>query len=293
MAYSFTEKKRIRKDFGKRPPILDVPYLLSMQLDSFRGFLQADVPVKERTEKGLHGAFTSVFPIVSYSGHVELQYVNYSLGKPVFDVKECQLRGLTYAAPLRVTMRLAIFDKEAKKKTTPKAVKEQEVYMGELPLMTDTGTFVINGAERVIDIIEDHGGLVVCMENCTGVKPILEDVDADADESGLRDLVEDLLVVALAILDDRSQHLDAAAVRHGFNRFDDLLGGPAPRRMTCDVEVNDGPLVVPESHKAAEDAEVQGYHWEEVDRRDRGAPRCQPSDRGRERTSGERRGQVA
>ena len=150
MAYSFTEKKRIRKDFGKRPPILDVPYLLSMQLDSFRGFLQADVPVKERTEMGLHGAFTSVFPIVSYSGHVELQYVNYTLGKPVFDVKECQLRGMTYAAPLRVTMRLAIYDKESKKKTTPKTVKEQEVYMGEMPLMTENGTFVINGTERVI-----------------------------------------------------------------------------------------------------------------------------------------------
>jgi DNA-directed RNA polymerase subunit beta len=150
MAYSFTEKKRIRKDFGKRPPILDVPYLLSMQLDSFRSFLQADVKQKERTDIGLHGAFTSVFPIVSYSGHVELQYVNYSLGKPVFDVKECQLRGLTYAAPLRVTMRLAIFDKEAKKKTTPKTVKEQEVYMGEMPLMTENGTFVINGTERVI-----------------------------------------------------------------------------------------------------------------------------------------------
>ncbi|UCB55996.1 MAG: DNA-directed RNA polymerase subunit beta [Thiotrichales bacterium] len=150
MAYSFTEKKRIRKDFGKRPPILDVPYLLSMQLDSFKSFLQADVPEKERSDLGLHGAFTSVFPIVSYSGHVELQYVNYTLGKPVFDVKECQLRGLTYAAPLRVTMRLAIYDKEAKKKTTPKTVKEQEVYMGEMPLMTENGTFVINGTERVI-----------------------------------------------------------------------------------------------------------------------------------------------
>ncbi|MGD2053400.1 MAG: DNA-directed RNA polymerase subunit beta [Gammaproteobacteria bacterium] len=150
MAYSFTEKKRIRKDFGKRPPILDVPYLLSMQLDSFKTFLQADVPEKQRGDVGLHGAFTSVFPIVSYSGHVELQYVNYTLGKPVFDVKECQLRGLTYAAPLRVTMRLAIYDKESKKKTTPKTVKEQEVYMGEMPLMTENGTFVVNGTERVI-----------------------------------------------------------------------------------------------------------------------------------------------
>ena len=150
MAYTFTEKKRIRKDFGKRPPILDVPYLLSMQLESFKTFLQSDVATDQRADVGLHGAFTSVFPIVSYSGHVELQYVNYTLGKPVFDVKECQLRGLTYAAPLRVTMRLAIFDKDAKKKTTPKTVKEQEVYMGEMPLMTENGTFVINGTERVI-----------------------------------------------------------------------------------------------------------------------------------------------
>ncbi len=150
MAYSFTEKKRIRKDFGKRPPILDVPYLLSMQLDSYRGFLQADKSVKERMDVGLQGAFSSVFPIVSYSGHVELQYVSYTLGKPVFDVKECQLRGMTYAAPLRVVLRLVIYDKESKKRITPKEVKEQEVYMGEMPLMTDNGTFVINGTERVI-----------------------------------------------------------------------------------------------------------------------------------------------
>ena len=150
MAYSFTEKKRIRKDFGKRPPILDVPYLLSMQLDSYRGFLQADKTVKERMDVGLQGAFSSVFPIVSYSGHVELQYVSYTLGKPVFDVKECQLRGMTYAAPLRVVLRLVIYDKESKKRITPKEVKEQEVYMGEMPLMTDNGTFVINGTERVI-----------------------------------------------------------------------------------------------------------------------------------------------
>ena len=150
MAYSFTEKKRLRKDFGKRPPILDVPYLLSMQIDSFRSFLQTDKSKQDRNATGLQGAFESVFPIVSYSGHVELQFVDYTLGKPVFDVKECQLRGTTYAAPLRVTLRLVIYDKDSKKKTTPKEVKEQEVYMGEMPLMTDNGTFVINGTERVI-----------------------------------------------------------------------------------------------------------------------------------------------
>jgi DNA-directed RNA polymerase subunit beta len=150
MTYSFTEKKRLRKDFGKRPPVLDVPYLLSMQIDSFRGFLQSEKTAVQREATGLQGAFESVFPIVSYSGHVKLQFVEYKLGKPVFDVKECQLRGMTYAAPLRVVLRLEIYDKDNKKKTTPKEVKEQEVFMGEMPLMTDNGTFVINGTERVI-----------------------------------------------------------------------------------------------------------------------------------------------
>ena len=150
MAYSFTEKKRLRKDFGKRPPVLDVPYLLSMQIDSFRAFLQSEKTAAQRAGTGLQGAFESVFPIVSYSGHVKLQFVEYRLGKPVFDVKECQLRGLTYAAPLRVVLRLEIYDKDNKKKTAPKEVKEQEVFMGEMPLMTDNGTFVINGTERVI-----------------------------------------------------------------------------------------------------------------------------------------------
>ena len=106
MAYSFTEKKRIRKDFSKRPTILEVPYLLSTQLNSYRHFLQEDVALEDRLNKGLHGAFQSVFPIVSYSGFVSLEYVSYRLGKPVFDVYECQLRGETYAAPLRVTLRL-------------------------------------------------------------------------------------------------------------------------------------------------------------------------------------------
>ncbi|RMG59115.1 MAG: DNA-directed RNA polymerase subunit beta [Gammaproteobacteria bacterium] len=150
MAYSYTEKKRIRKDFGKRPQILEVPYLLSIQMDSYRDFLQENVPVAERKPSGLHGAFSSIFPIVSYSGNVRLEYVDYRLGKPVFDVKECQLRGVTYAAPLRVTLRLVIMDKDAPKGAAPKEVKEQEVYMGEMPLMTENGTFVINGTERVI-----------------------------------------------------------------------------------------------------------------------------------------------
>ncbi|GMW08121.1 MAG: DNA-directed RNA polymerase subunit beta [Gammaproteobacteria bacterium] len=151
MAYSFTEKKRIRKDFGKRPSILEVPYLLSIQLDSYRQFLQEGVDPENRPDLGLHAAFKSVFPIVSYSGGAALEYLNYRLGDPVFDVKECQLRGLTYAAPLRVKVRLVIFDREAAGgKKAVKEVREQEVYLGEMPLMTDHGTFVINGTERVI-----------------------------------------------------------------------------------------------------------------------------------------------
>src|ERR671910_2244277 len=152
MAYSFTEKKRIRKDFGKLPSILNVPYLLSIQIDSYQKFLQQDAASPDRHEMGLHAAFRSVFPIVSYSGNAALEYVSYRLGDPVFDVKECQLRGLTYAAPLRVLVRLMIYDKEAPgpKKKTVKDIREQEVYLGEMPLMTDNGTFVVNGTERVI-----------------------------------------------------------------------------------------------------------------------------------------------
>jgi DNA-directed RNA polymerase subunit beta len=151
MPYTFTEKKRIRKDFGKRPSILDVPYLLAIQLDSYRKFLQADVPADKRENIGLHSAFTSVFPIVSYSGNASLEYVSYTLGEPPFDVKECQLRGLTYAAPLRVTVRLVIYEKEATGgQRALKDIREQEVYLGELPLMTENGTFVVNGTERVV-----------------------------------------------------------------------------------------------------------------------------------------------
>jgi len=149
MAYSFTDKKRIRKDFGKRTSILEAPYLLQTQIESYRDFLQVDREPDERETCGLHGAFQSVLPIVSYSGSVELQYASYRLGKPAFDERECRVRGLTYSAPLRVLVRLVIYDKGTSNKSV-KDVKEQEVYMGELPLMTETGTFIINGTERVI-----------------------------------------------------------------------------------------------------------------------------------------------
>ncbi|MFT5221197.1 MAG: DNA-directed RNA polymerase subunit beta, partial [Gammaproteobacteria bacterium] len=148
MAYSFTEKKRIRRDFGKRPAVIKEPYLLAIQTDSYKRFLN---PEGKQEETGLTRAFESIFPIVSFSGNVELEYVSYRINEPVFDVKECQIRGLTYAAALRALVRLVIYDKEASAKNrSVKDIKEQEVYMGEMPLMTDNGTFVINGTERVI-----------------------------------------------------------------------------------------------------------------------------------------------
>jgi len=149
MAYSYTEKKRIRKDFGKLPEVMDIPYLLAIQVESYKEFLQEDISAEERFERGLHGAFNSVFPIVSYSGNAALEYVSYKLGRPVFDVQECQLRSVTYACPLRVKVRLIIYDKDSSNKAV-KDIKEQEVYMGEIPLMTNNGTFVINGIERVV-----------------------------------------------------------------------------------------------------------------------------------------------
>jgi DNA-directed RNA polymerase subunit beta len=151
MVYSFTEKKRIRNNFGKSTEVLDVPYLLATQINSYASFLQANIKPEKREDKGLHAAFSSVFPIVSHSGYAILDYVKYRLGEPTFDVKECQQRGATYAAPLKVLVRLVIYDKEASVNAkVVKAIREQEVYMGELPLMTDNGTFVINGTERVI-----------------------------------------------------------------------------------------------------------------------------------------------
>jgi len=149
MNYSFTEKKRIRKSFAKRVGALPVPFLLSTQLESYSDFLQAQVPPGQRIDNGLQTAFKSIFPIESHNKYARLDFVSYNLGMPPFDVRECQQRGLTYASPLRARVRLTIFDKEASKPTV-KEVKEQEVYMGEIPLMTHTGSFVINGTERVI-----------------------------------------------------------------------------------------------------------------------------------------------
>ena len=151
MSYSFTERKRIRKSFGKRPSLLRVPYLLATQKESYQAFLQAEVERTQRVDQGLQAAFKSVFPIESYNGSAALEFVSYRLGTPLFDVKECQQRGLIYAAPLRVLLRLVVFSKdETTGAKSVRDIKEQEVYLGEIPLMTENGTFIINGTERVI-----------------------------------------------------------------------------------------------------------------------------------------------
>jgi DNA-directed RNA polymerase subunit beta len=150
-SYSYTEKKRIRVDFGKLPNIMEIPPLLDIQKKSFRNYLQADTPESKRESKGLQAAFNSVFPIISISGYAELHFVSYRIHEPTFNVKECRIRGITYAGALRVKLRLVINDKESPASAkVVKDVKEQEVYMGDLPLMTDYGTFVINGTERVV-----------------------------------------------------------------------------------------------------------------------------------------------
>src|SRR6266478_4257406 len=151
--YSSTEKKRIRKSFAKRASVLNVPFLLATQLESYAAFLQAAVVPEKRKNEGLQAAFTSIFPISSHSGNARLEFVSYSLGEPPFDVKECQQRGLTYASPLRAKVRLTIMDKEASKPTV-KEVKEQEVYMGEIPLMT-TG-LVHHQRHRAVQLADDH-----------------------------------------------------------------------------------------------------------------------------------------
>lgn len=153
MSYTFTEKKRIRKSFAKRETVLEVPYLLTTQLDSYSQFLQQHRAPNKRVHEGLQAAFESIFPIVSNNGYAELQFVQYTLGEPEFDISECQLRGITYAAPLRAKINLEIFNKDGSNKPgerQSKEIRSSDVYMGEIPLMTPSGSFVINGTERVI-----------------------------------------------------------------------------------------------------------------------------------------------
>ena len=148
--YSFTERKRIRKNFGKRESVLNVPYLLTMQQDSYVAFLQKDVAPQKRKPEGLQAAFLSAFPIVSHNSMVEMKFIEFNIAKPPFDVRECQQRGLTFAAAVRAKLQMIIYDRESAPAKVVKEIKEQEVYMGEVPLMTDYGSFIVNGTERVI-----------------------------------------------------------------------------------------------------------------------------------------------
>ena len=150
MSYSFTEKKRIRKSFATRPSVLEVPSLLATQLRSYEEFLQANVKPENRKDVGLQAAFTSIFPITSHNGYARLKFLDYRLEQPEFDVAECQLRGLTYGSALRARIQLEIFDRDAAKPGTVKEIRENEVYMGEIPLMTNKASFIVNGSERVI-----------------------------------------------------------------------------------------------------------------------------------------------
>lgn len=148
--FSYTEKKRIRKSFAKHPVTVEPPYLLATQVDSYHEFLQFGIQPAMLANAGLHAVFKSVFPITSYSGNAQLDYVSYSLGEPMFDVRECRTRGLNYAGALRIKLLLTVYEKDLSGNKRVKEIKEQEVYIGDLPLMTATGSFIINGIERVV-----------------------------------------------------------------------------------------------------------------------------------------------
>ena len=149
MAYSYTEKKRIRKNFGRLPEVMSLPKLIETQLDSYSSFLQEDIVPEKRENKGLEEVFNGLFPITSVSGNAALEYVSYELGKSPYTVQECLIQGLSFAAPLRIKVKLVLFDRETNFEEV-KDVKEGEVFMGDVPLMTEDGSFIINGTERVV-----------------------------------------------------------------------------------------------------------------------------------------------
>ena len=149
MKYSYTEKKRIRKNFGNFAKVMDLPNLIETQSNSYAEFLQVNVDPDKRKRQGLEDVFQSLFPITSVSGNAALEYVSYEIGKNTYDVQECLIQGLTYSAPLRIKVKLVLFDRETNFKEV-KDIKEGEVFMGEIPLMTDDASFIINGTERVV-----------------------------------------------------------------------------------------------------------------------------------------------
>src|SRR4030081_3976905 len=151
MAISFTGQKRIRKTFGRIPEVAPMPNLIEVQRSSYDHFLQMGVMPAQRADVGLQEVFKSVFPIRDFSERAQLEFVRYELETPKYDVDECQQRGITFAAPLKVTLRLVVWDvDEDTGSRSIRDIKEQDVYMGDMPLMTRNGTFIINGTERVI-----------------------------------------------------------------------------------------------------------------------------------------------
>src|SRR6185436_8875860 len=151
MASAIQTNFRVRQSFGKIDRIIDIPNLIDIQMKSYEKFLQAYVPPNERQDYGLQGVFRSVFPIRDFNGTSELVFVGYTLEKPKYDVDECRQRGMTFAAPIKVTIQLIIYDSAGEgTERLVRDIKEQEVYFGEIPLMTENGTFIINGTERVV-----------------------------------------------------------------------------------------------------------------------------------------------
>ena len=143
--------RRSRKDFGKIPSIVEIPNLIEVQKRSYETFLQQDAPSDRREDIGLQAVFKSVFPIADYNDNALLEFDSFHFGDPKYTVEECHDRGMTFAIPLKVTLRLVVFDHDKEAKTrTIREQRGQEVYLGELPLMTDKGTFIINGTERVV-----------------------------------------------------------------------------------------------------------------------------------------------
>src|SRR5512146_2630872 len=151
MAISLNGRRRLRRSFGRIPEVAPMPNLIEVQRSSYDHFLQMGVQAEQRASVGLQEVFKSVFPIRDFSERAQLEFVRYELETPKYDVDECQQRGITYAAPLKVTLRLVVFDvDEETGSKSIRDIKEQDVYMGDMPLMTANGTFVINGTERVI-----------------------------------------------------------------------------------------------------------------------------------------------
>jgi DNA-directed RNA polymerase subunit beta len=151
MASLFAENARIRKDFSRVKAPIDIPNLIDLQRNSYERFLQADIPPGKRTDTGLQAVFKSVFPIEDFDRSASLEFESYTLEPPKYDVLECRQRGMTFAAPLKITVRLVVYDVDEEAQTRNiRDIKEQEVYMGEIPLMTESGSFIINGTERVI-----------------------------------------------------------------------------------------------------------------------------------------------